>query len=316
MNHKEKKRQLEALLRRDLLPLIDRKYFIAMTPHYTNVGDTLIWQGLLDLLGHSGKRCVGSSAYDDRNVRVPDGAAILIMGGGYFGDVWREAWENALDLIRSYPTNRIIILPQSIHYNDPAQADADAALMALCTDLTICVRDARSEQYARSHFSNPVVLMPDLAYGMSETLIDRYAAVTPTKQALYLKRTDPEYVENGYKADEGTDTADWATIDHPELIPEMFYRWVHRIRNRIPLLSDAMRHKAVQWYYRRKYRPIVLHAGLKQLSQYNNIHTTRLHTMILGCMLGREIHFTDNTTGKLSAYRDTWLTDCDNIHEN
>ncbi len=43
------------------------------------------------------------------------------------------------------------------------------------------------------------------------------------------------------------------------------------------------------------------------LSRPRVIYTNRLHAMLLGLLLGREVRWFDNSYGKLGAYAETWL---------
>ena len=48
--------------------------------------------------------------------------------------------------------------------------------------------------------------------------------------------------------------------------------------------------------------------GVRFFSRYRKIYTNRLHAMILGLLLEREVCAFDNSYGKLSSYRNTWLS--------
>ena len=70
--------------------------------------------------------------------------------------------------------------------------------------LTICLRDQRSYDFARQHFHNEVLLMPDLAFGISPDYLARWAQPT-TKDCLYLKREDKELVDANISLPAGTE---------------------------------------------------------------------------------------------------------------
>ena len=64
------------------------------------------------------------------------------------------------------------------------------------------------------------------------------------------------------------------------------------------------------FYY---YRNRVIAQGVKFVSQYKNIYTTRLHVAILSILLNKPFFFFDNSYGKNSSFFDTWLFDLDNV---
>lgn len=49
------------------------------------------------------------------------------------------------------------------------------------------------------------------------------------------------------------------------------------------------------------------------LRPYNHIITTRLHALILSVLLHKSVEYIDNTTGKLSAFVSTWLSDLNDV---
>jgi pyruvyl transferase EpsO len=49
--------------------------------------------------------------------------------------------------------------------------------------------------------------------------------------------------------------------------------------------------------------------GISLFSDYSVVATNRLHAMLLGLLLGREVYATDNTYGKLARYTKAWLAE-------
>ncbi len=60
------------------------------------------------------------------------------------------------------------------------------------------------------------------------------------------------------------------------------------------------------WY---RVRDNLVRSGVEMLSRPQTIYTNRLHAMLLGLLLGREVRWFDNSYGKLSAYVETWLAE-------
>ena len=60
-------------------------------------------------------------------------------------------------------------------------------------------------------------------------------------------------------------------------------------------------------------RPRYVKRGVRFISQYRNIYTTRLHGLILSHLLGKNIFIVSNNNGKLENYYNSWLQDCENI---
>lgn len=302
MNSCERSAQLASLLREQILPLIPGDYVLYGLPYYSNIGDTLIWEGALELLKRIRGRCRGVCAWNAYPERIlPENTTILIMGGGYFGDLWRPAWESVLRQIRLNSHCRIVILPSSVWYQDTAVMQADAEILAAAPRLTVCARDKQSYDLVSENFRNPVLLVPDLAFAIVPERLARWE-VPATEEILYIRRTDPEFIpESDVRVPANAVVADWPTVTHrgfPEKI-------VTRLA-RIPFLKD--------WAYYHIHRTRMTSRGVRFISRYRTVYSTRLHGMVLSALLGRDTYFLDNSYGKVGALYDTWLRDVDNVH--
>jgi pyruvyl transferase EpsO len=58
------------------------------------------------------------------------------------------------------------------------------------------------------------------------------------------------------------------------------------------------------WY---DLRDSIVRSGVRLISRSQVVHTNRLHAMLLALFLDREVVAFDNSNGKLSAYRRSWL---------
>lgn len=312
MNFIEKKRELEKICHDTILPLIDRDYVLYGLPYYTNVGDTLIWDGELELLKKSHHKCRGVCAWSSYpKTYLPEDVIILVTGGGYFGDLWRRGWQEVLDGIKPNINNRILIMPCSIFYENEETRKKDSEYLAKFKNLIILTRDQQSYDYAKEYFSNDVVLVPDMAFCMNEKHLLRNSKIKPNKEILLLSRNDKEK-STLHMPDMKCDIQDWLPMEEPMPGEERFLK-LQAYCNYLGRISNNLKIKCSHYLYRTLYRTALTKAGICQLRSYKKIYTTRLHGMILGMMLGREIYFIDNSYGKIKAYFDTWLKDCDNV---
>lgn len=314
MNHIEKKRQLQEIIERELIPLVDSDYVLYGLPYYNNIGDTLIWNGELEFLKKVSHRCMGVCGWNSYpQTKLPENVTILITGGGYFGDVWRDGWQAVLDGIRPNRNNKIIILPNTIYYQDEAVRENDSIYLSSFPNLIICARDSVSFGYAKKYFSNPVLLVPDMAFCMSERLLSGWSSKNPARKALLFKRHDKECPDSDFNIPERDfDVSDWTTMDS-RIKEERIFNRICRYVSQLGRIKRSLPLKAETFLYRHWYRRLMTRQGARQLSSYERIYTTRLHAMILGLLLGREIVMIDNSYGKLSSFRDTWLRDCENV---
>ena len=317
MTAKEKIQQIQSIIISEISPLITNDYVLWGLPYYSNIGDTLIWEGELEFLKSIPYKCIGTCGWDEYECKpLSKDTVILITGGGYFGDVWRKAWDNALSAIERYPDNPIILLPQTIFYESQTLLEADSVRLAKLQNLTVCVRDEVSYQIAKTHFKNTVRLVPDMAFCISKGYLDQWRVAEEDK-VLFLKRTDKELGGKDVQIKaENIDVKDWPTMDcRPTLGDWLFYKsmgvefhtkrcctWLHHI-------SEWVVEKLGYYMYRKS----MTQRGVQFVSQYKEIYTTRLHVMILSVLLGKRVHFIDNSYGKLSSLDKAWLSDCDGV---
>lgn len=296
-----------------LLPLVDNEYIVYGLPFYSNIGDVLIWEGARQLLKKSNQKCVGcyASAVPIRK-KLSSETIIIIMGGGFFGDVWRKAFECALANIDGKIENKIIFLPNSISYDDKILLDHDIKFFSQFKRLYMCFRDSTSFQFASKNFINNVLLVPDMALYIDPSSIKDYA-VPETRSILYLQRTDHEI--SGKESILGAEVHDWPTMDR--LSFKMFFFKslfkIYFILTSYPVLDFSFFTRLVNYIGEKYFRIYMLKTGVKFLSQYNSVITTRLHPMILAYLLNKKVSFIDNSNHKILNLYDTWLRDVNNI---
>lgn len=309
MDCQKKISQLRTIIEEKLFPLISSSYVLWDLPYYTNIGDTLIWAGTESFLNNFPAQCLSKYSYQTfKYKKLPEDTIILLQGGGNFGDLWRMHQDFRLKIIELYPNNKIIILPQSIYYQDKNVLVKDAELMGRHSNLTICVRDKKSLEILTSYFyKNNLLLVPDMAFYIDQNFLLQNS-VNCIDRILYLKRTDIELFksdDNAYITEDKSkvEVRDWPTI---ETIPFQF-----RI---FDVLSRLHLNKISNYLFIHYLKRYLLKKGVKFLSQYKKVYTTRLHVAILSILLNKTCVFFDNSYGKNKALYETWLEDLDNLY--
>lgn len=300
---------LKSKIENNLLKLIDGPYFYTDLPYYHNTGDVLIWEGTQELLKKVPYKCLGkSSMYRFKLKKLPKNAVILLQGGGNFGDLWRQHQEFRLHIMQSYPENKIIILPQSIFYENPDMIEADAIEMAKHKNTYIFVRDESSYSILEKHFKNNMGLIPDMAFCADTDKLRKYKLKEMPK-ALFLKRNDKEFADAPY-ADFFKDiklpleTLDW---------PHMKKKNKEAYLLKKVFMKKFTPHFILNYYADKYFRSSHIKKGVEFISSYQEIYTTRLHGAILSLLLGKKCVLFDNSYNKNSNFINTWLKDNDYI---
>lgn len=318
MNLKEKIEILRVRIEDVLRPLINHDYVLLELPYYENIGDILIWEGERQFLEKLPYKCLYKASLFsyDSNYAIPPDAIILLQGGGNFGDVWKRSQRFRLQIIEKYVKNRIIIFPQTVFYEDDAVFQEEARRMAVHDHLTICARDQQSFDLLRSRFQNEVLLLPDMAFCISVDKLIRYKKKEQDK-ALFLKRKDKEFKEVSPNClpFSAMDVSDWPTYER-EFVFNSVMRLSERIKNVLVRmgLSGSWWGRCIDFYADRVYRKEILKVGVRFVSSYKYVCTTRLHVAILAILLGKECFFLDNSYGKNSGFYHTWLEETEGVH--
>ncbi|HEU4648794.1 MAG TPA: polysaccharide pyruvyl transferase family protein [Gemmatimonadales bacterium] len=298
--------ELGRLAAETLKPLIraDAPCALIDFPTHTNLGDSAIWLGQLALLRRLGlprpSYACDYMSYSRARLaaRIGDGT-ILISGGGNFGDLYPHHQRLREAVIADFPHNPIVQLPQSIHFTRPAGLEQVARLCDAHRDFTLLVRDHASHEAARRTFRSPVVLCPDMAFGLGA--LPRRGA--PDHDIVFIARRDREMREVGPApaALPGMLRTDW--LRERETL-------VHRIRS--GLRRQASKYPHADWLDRLASRsdgPLARHRllrGVTMLSRGRVVITDRLHAHILSLLLGVPHCLLDNSYGKVRGCWETW----------
>ena len=275
-------------------------YALVDFPDHANVGDSAIWLGARAVLeGIAGRPPVHAGGLAGLARRIGAGT-IYINGGGNFGDLWPGSQRLRERLLARFPDNRIVQLPQSIHFQFDGAARRCADAIRRHGDFHLIVRDDASAAFARSRFACPVMLAPDCAFGLGP--LERPHA---PGHALYaLLRDDKESAGAGRAALEALrpHIEDWVREPWRPVARARLALWAARMRARSragsaarPDLLDALAR-------------LRLERGLAALASGRQVVTDRLHGHILCLLLGIPHVALDNSYGKVSAYHRTWTS--------
>lgn len=299
--------ELRREIDRMLGPLFPRGSSCALLdfPNYPNVGDSAIWLGTMTFLsGRSASvryACDAETYAPDRLASRLRGGTLLLTGGGNLGDLWPHHQHFRESVIARFPDHRIIQLPQTIWFRDPANLARARAIFDRHPDLTLFVRDNRSLEFARNEFRAPSVLCPDMAFALGP--LPRRGR--PGQAIAWLSRTDLESAaHDGAPSPAGIAKVDWVQ-DRPSLVlraHETLHRQIGRHPRALRRLIPALR-----WMHEPLARQR-LRRGCRLLCGGRVVITDRLHGHILSLLLGIPHVLLDNSYGKVKGFYDTWTS--------
>lgn len=303
------------------MPLIDEDYSLLDAPNHNNIGDSLIYEGELTLLKSLPVKKIFSANRKFASLkRLPETGIILLHGGGNFGDIWRVYQNFRVSIIKERPNQKIIIFPQTVHYENKENLLRDADIFNRHPNLTICARDQRSYNLLKEYFyNNHILLLPDMAFCLD---LSSFIKTDKSGKVLLLKRVDKELQKTSVALEQilmpedqqkQLEIADWPGIDYTKQEKALWERrekWNKFLTRTLLLMGIPARKVNLDFGCMNLFHSqLQLEKGCAFINQYDAIYSTRLHGAILSILLGKQIYIIDNSYGKNSEFYNCWLKD-------
>jgi exopolysaccharide biosynthesis predicted pyruvyltransferase EpsI len=273
---------------------LDSRVALVGYPRHTNVGDNALWLGARAVLRRLRAHivyCTDVSLYDrEEMARLLGDGIIVIQGGGNIGDLWPTHQAFRERVLTDFPNNRVIQLPQSIHFDDPTNIQQVRNAFHAHRSFTLFVRDQPSAKIAKDMLGLTPVLAPDLAFALwPMQRVGRTIA-----PYVFLRRTDHEAAEINAPGE----TFDWLTPGRVE----------HCLNEKLPRAALFGRLGAIPYGAGLdQLCRIRVRRGIALLSRGHVVISDRLHGVLLSVLAGIPVVAIDNRVSKLSAFIGTWF---------
>lgn len=155
---------------------LERKIFLIGTPDHDNIGDAAITAGTYEFIKKyfSGYKVMEITGYQIEkkfaliSATISTGDLIFLQGGGNLGNMYLIEENIRRKVISNFPENKVVILPQTIYFDDTENGKKELALSAEIygshPDLTLFTRGEQSLAFAQSHFPGVKAFSaPDMA---------------------------------------------------------------------------------------------------------------------------------------------------------
>lgn len=263
-------------------------------PMYSNVGDMLIMKGTERFFEDNNINVMKRySAFDFICKEIPKDWIIILQGGGNMGDLYDTHENLRKQVIQAYPNNRIVILPQTMHFEKRENLLKSTEIYNQHNDLHLFLRDTKCYTEAQSDFTCNLYLSPDMAHQLYPI-----QTKTPTKKELFFIRVDKEATsDNNYHN----------SIDWQDVVSKTDLRIMGKIEQKSARLNRKLGIEvlpvAKMWQI---HTDKIVNKSIGIFADYEHITTSRLHGHILSCLLDRPNTVLDNSYGKNSSYYEDW----------
>lgn len=282
--------------------LSGKKIIFIDYPVYLNVGDWLIYRGttaLFELLG-----CDVVEKFNERNYRnllsrkIPKDWVLVLQGGGNFGDLYPIHQTLREKVLESFPDNKIILMPQSIHFDNPEAFIANSEIYRQHKFFKMYVRDHESYAYMANILGEGHLFMaPDMA----TMLIGDWEWLAPSTDTLLFRRRDIEASSSQGEVD-NVQSFDWEQLFSKFDIK--LYWWIVRLAK----IEGKYGLQLGVAYFWDLYMARMLGKASRHYDRFGRVDTDRLHGMIFALLLGKDVVMQDNSYGKIRRYYSCWLS--------
>lgn len=275
-------------------------------PLYLNVGDIFIYKGTecfmkkhsYDVVSRLTKK--GVNNFIDSKNKLSSDTIILMQGGGNFGDLYPSYQAVREKVLEAFPLNKVIFLPQTVHFDNREKFQASAEKINNHKDVTIFVRDTVSAKLLSEKVSCTVLLCPDMAHALWDDLPKQFDK--NKENTLWLIRDDKEKTDLSSipGKPQRKDFKDWSNlIRHDDRAVKNF---LAQVEDAAPPTKCEL--VATIW---ESYTDRLVDNIIQRLISYKSVVTSRMHGQIICALLDIESQMINNSYGKNSRYYNTWL---------
>lgn len=289
--------------------IIDKNDVILVDyPLHHNVGDLIIFLGELEYFQENNINVKTHLSTYNTDIsflkkNISNNTTIICHGGGNFGDLYPVHQNLRESLIKQFPNNRIIVLPQTAYFSNESNKLKSQKIFNKHKDVIMFARDQETLNIFND-FSDHAFLMPDMAHALYQKI-----PITKNKQkkALYFLRKDIEKDESQISFEKSLreiQSYDWNDLltSKDKLYANLIYK-LARLNKKIFKSSYIDKIIFILW---KKHSKFLVKKFSLYFSDFELVITSRLHGHILSCLVDTPSKLIDNSYGKNSGYYDLW----------
>lgn len=277
-------------------------------PLHHNVGDLLIMEGALQLMSSKGVNIREFQCAENFDVlrlkkKITSNTTILCHGGGNFGDLYEKHQYIRSEVIKNFPDNTVIIMPQTAFHSSEQAESKSVNVFSSHKNLVMFSRDIKTHELF-SKMTDKSFLMPDTAHYLYGSL----PITSKINDKLFFLRKDIEVnpFQEKLMAEAAGHSIDW------EDILSAFDIFYLKVLRKFAFVSRRLKVGSFLVYmFWRQHSKSLTKRSAKMFSSYNTVITSRMHGHILSCLVDTDNKVIDNSYGKNHGYFNQWTYDVD-----
>lgn len=269
-----------------------KRLILINTPLHTNIGDHMIADAangfFKDFLPDYEITEVTNKIYKEmrRDVvyRTNVDDVIVITGGGFLGSLWPSG-QNVYSILKDFPHNKILILPQSMYFEDNEEGERQKQLFC---DLLV------------NHNNIVVLLRENISYNRFEAMCKgKVKSYLMPDMALTLNYSHEQKERSGILLCLRNDKESILTEDEKISIRTQFLGF-----------GEAVEEGSMHWHSNitQGMRKEIISAKINEFKGYRLVITDALHCMISCAISGTPCIAINNINRKLEGIYKSWLS--------
>ncbi len=254
------------------------------SPLHGNIGDHAISIAEVELLKKSGKKVIEIpgvyyNLFTEKIVcQVKKNDTIVITGGGFLGTLWQNEEDMVRSIISNFKDNKIIIMPQTIYYEDSKQGKDELK---------------KAKQIYNSHKNLHIYLREENSYNFCKREFNKVKSINLVPDIVtYLNCQEPSFNRNGALFCLRKDKEKILNADVIENLEKFFINNHINIRYTTTVINKNISLSRRNHVFENK---------LKEFKTSNIVITDRLHGMIFSAITATPCIAFNNLTGKVKG---------------
>lgn len=260
------------------------KHLLFMAPFHENLGDHAITLSEQQFLEERGIRPfeVYTKAFDYCGKffakMMPSDMVIYVCGGGFLGSLWKHEERRVRKIIEFFPTNKIVIFPQTVTFADNDAKDKSffeesKRMYSMNKNLILFVREERSYKYMKEK-------MPEVTVKKAPDIV--------TRLKVDEKKLKREGIIICFRKDKEKKVTD-----------EMKEEVLSLVKNKYGKEKITYTDTVIAYMVNKRARKKEVSAKLDQFAGSKLVITDRLHGMIMAAITNTPCIAFSNSNGKV-----------------